>query len=103
MLKWLSKILGGKGEKYFVVVFSFFFFFFLVFHSKYICGITSRLKIISSEGLMEVNMTEVPMEVIEMKFSKFFGVEFGGQWKPKDCRPRWKVGFTSLVIVYCKD
>uniref|UniRef100_A0A3B4F8G8 Beta-1,4-galactosyltransferase n=1 Tax=Pundamilia nyererei TaxID=303518 RepID=A0A3B4F8G8_9CICH len=45
----------------------------------------------SMKGLMEVNMTEVPMEVIEMKFSKFFGVEFGGQWKPKDCRPRWKV------------
>ncbi|XP_038579876.1 beta-1,4-galactosyltransferase 6-like [Micropterus salmoides] len=40
---------------------------------------------------MEVNMTEIPMETIELKFSKFYGIEFGGHWKPKDCRPRWKV------------
>ncbi|XP_022614753.1 beta-1,4-galactosyltransferase 6-like isoform X2 [Seriola dumerili] len=44
-----------------------------------------------TEGLMEVNMTEIPMEEIELKFSKFFDIEFGGHWKPKDCRPRWKV------------
>lgn len=46
----------------------------------------------STEGLMEVNMTEIPMEEMELKFSKFFDIEFGGHWKPKDCRPRWKVG-----------
>lgn len=45
----------------------------------------------SMKGLMEVNMTEIPMETIELKFSKFYGIEFGGHWKPKDCRPRWKV------------
>lgn len=50
-------------------------------------GLTS-----STEGLMEVNMTEIPMEEIELKFSKFFDIEFGGHWEPKDCRPRWKVG-----------
>ncbi|XP_029285207.1 beta-1,4-galactosyltransferase 6 isoform X2 [Cottoperca gobio] len=44
-----------------------------------------------TEGLMEVNMTEIPMEEIELKSSKFFDIEFGGHWKPKDCRPRWKV------------
>ncbi|XP_075935376.1 beta-1,4-galactosyltransferase 6 isoform X1 [Anarhichas minor] len=45
----------------------------------------------SMKGLMEVNMTEIPMEEIELKFSKFFDIDFGGHWKPKDCRPRWKV------------
>lgn len=42
-------------------------------------------------------MTEIPMEEIELKFSKFYDIEFGGHWKPKDCRPRWKV---VLVIKY---
>lgn len=37
-------------------------------------------------------MTEIPLEEVELKFSKFFGMEYGGQWKPQDCRPRWKVG-----------
>lgn len=41
---------------------------------------------------MEVNMTEIPMEEMELKFSKLFDIEFGGHWKPKDCKPRWKVG-----------
>lgn len=45
---------------------------------------------------MEVNMTEIPMEEIELKFSKFFDIEFGGHWRPKDCRPRWK------VCAFCK-
>ncbi|XP_062251234.1 beta-1,4-galactosyltransferase 6 isoform X3 [Platichthys flesus] len=45
----------------------------------------------SMNGLMEVNMTEIPMEALELKFSKFFDIEFGGRWKPKDCRPHWKV------------
>lgn len=45
----------------------------------------------SVEGLIDVNMTEIPMEETELKFTKFFGVEFGGHWKPKDCIPHWKV------------
>lgn len=48
---------------------------------------------------MEVNMTEIPMEEKEMKFSKFFDIEFGGHWKPKDCRPRWKVDFYSCGLM----
>ncbi|XP_045906047.1 beta-1,4-galactosyltransferase 6-like [Micropterus dolomieu] len=50
----------------------------------------------SMKGLMEVNMTEIPMETIELKFSKFYGIEFGGHWKPKDCRPRWKSRYKLL-------
>lgn len=53
---------------------------------------------------MEVNMTEIPMENIEQKFSKFFDSDFGGYWKPNDCRPRWKVRlcFTDFyfLIIY---
>lgn len=45
----------------------------------------------SIEGLIDVNMTEIPMEETELKFTKFFGIEFGGHWKPKDCIPHWKV------------
>lgn len=48
---------------------------------------------------MEVNMTEIPMEEIELKFSKFFDIEFGGHWKPKDCKPRWKVGLTPVFTL----
>lgn len=43
-----------------------------------------------AEGPMEVNMTEVPIEEIELQL-KQLGIQFGGHWKPKDCRPRWKV------------
>ncbi|TNN68272.1 Beta-1,4-galactosyltransferase 6 [Liparis tanakae] len=46
----------------------------------------------SMKGLMDVNMTEIPMEEIELKFSKFYDIDFGGHWKPKDCSPRWKSG-----------
>ncbi|CAM9128321.1 unnamed protein product [Lampetra planeri] len=45
----------------------------------------------SMKGLMDVNMTEIPMEEMELKFSKLFGIDFGGHWRPKDCRPHWKV------------
>lgn len=44
-----------------------------------------------AEGLIDVNMTEIPMEETELKFAKFFDIEFGGHWKPKDCVPHWKV------------
>uniref|UniRef100_A0A8C2D542 Beta-1,4-galactosyltransferase n=1 Tax=Cyprinus carpio TaxID=7962 RepID=A0A8C2D542_CYPCA len=39
---------------------------------------------------MEVNMTEAPMEETELKL-KHLDIQFGGHWKPKDCKPRWKV------------
>lgn len=51
--------------------------------------------VFSVEGLIDVNMTEIPMEETELKFTKFFGVEFGGHWKPKDCIPHWKVRLRS--------
>jgi len=47
---------------------------------------------------MDVNMTEIPMEEIELKFSKFYDIDFGGHWKPKDCSPRWKVGSCILQV-----
>lgn len=62
------------------------------------CGLTSMLSgscvLAPSEGLVDVNMTEILLEEVEVKFSKFFGIQFGGQWRPKDCRPRWKVRHT---------
>lgn len=39
---------------------------------------------------MEVNTTEVPMEEIELRLKRL-DIRFGGHWKPKDCKPRWKV------------
>eukprot|EP00063_Salmo_salar_P003899 XP_013978734.1 PREDICTED: beta-1,4-galactosyltransferase 6-like isoform X1 [Salmo salar] len=45
----------------------------------------------SMKGPIDVNMTEIPMEEIDLKFSKYLDVQFGGHWKPKDCKPRWKV------------
>ncbi|XP_020355008.1 beta-1,4-galactosyltransferase 6 isoform X1 [Oncorhynchus kisutch] len=45
----------------------------------------------SMKGPIDVNMTEIPMEEIDLKFSKYQDVQFGGHWKPKDCKPRWKV------------
>ncbi|KAK3542161.1 hypothetical protein QTP86_016441 [Hemibagrus guttatus] len=44
----------------------------------------------SMKGPIEVNMTEVPIEEIELQLRKL-GIQYGGHWKPKDCRPRWKV------------
>jgi beta-1,4-galactosyltransferase 6 len=44
-----------------------------------------------SEGPMDVNMTQIAMEEIDLKFSKYLDVHFGGHWRPKDCKPRWKV------------
>lgn len=65
-------------------------------------GLTSLFGKLSTEGFIDVNMTEIPMEEIELKFSKFFDIEFGGHWKPKDCRPRWKVGscILKVLIIY---
>ena len=56
----------------------------------------------SAEGPIDVNMTEIPIEEMELKFSTFFDIKFGGHWKPKDCKPRWKVGVCVCVCV-CVD
>ena len=45
----------------------------------------------SMKGLIDTNMTEISMKETELKFNKFFHIEFGGHWKPKDCIPHWKV------------
>ncbi|CAN9500788.1 unnamed protein product [Ophioblennius macclurei] len=42
----------------------------------------------SMKGPMDVNMTEVPLEEIQARFPD---VEPGGNWRPRDCRARWKV------------
>lgn len=44
----------------------------------------------SMKGPMEVNMTEFPVEELEIKF-KQLGMQYGGHWRPTDCQPRWKV------------
>lgn len=54
------------------------------------CFLLSFLLFFLAEGQMEVNMTEVPMEEIELKLKRL-DIQFGGHWKPKDCKPRWKV------------
>ena len=48
---------------------------------------------------MDVSMTEIPMEQIERKFSKHLDIRYGGHWKPKDCKPRWKV----CVCVHARE
>ncbi|KAL4630984.1 beta-1,4-galactosyltransferase 6-like [Arapaima gigas] len=48
-------------------------------------------KLPSMIGPIDVNMSEILMEEVESKFSKRMDVQFGGHWKPKDCKPRWKV------------
>lgn len=45
---------------------------------------------VSTEGPIEVNMTEIPIEEVELQLRQM-GIQFGGHWKPKDCKPRWKV------------
>ncbi|XP_028817432.1 beta-1,4-galactosyltransferase 6 [Denticeps clupeoides] len=44
----------------------------------------------SMKGPMEVNMTEIPLEELEVWF-KHLGLQYGGHWQPTDCKPRWKV------------
>lgn len=51
----------------------------------------------SAEGPIDINMTEVPIEEIEWQLRKM-GMQFGGHWKPKDCRPHWKVPFTTVYM-----
>ncbi|XP_064510455.1 beta-1,4-galactosyltransferase 6 isoform X2 [Pseudopipra pipra] len=42
-------------------------------------------------GLIDVNMSEISFDEIQQLFSKDLDIEPGGHWKPKDCKPRWKV------------
>ncbi|XP_037748636.1 beta-1,4-galactosyltransferase 6 isoform X3 [Chelonia mydas] len=42
-------------------------------------------------GLISVNMSEISFDEIQEVFSKDLDIEPGGHWKPKDCKPRWKV------------
>lgn len=44
------------------------------------------------EGRLEVNMNEVSLEEVERSLVEGDpGMAPGGNWKPKDCLPRWKV------------
>lgn len=69
-------------------------------HSRGEHTLTLLLSSHTQEGLVDVNMTEIPLEEVELKFSKFFGIEYGGRWKPQDCRPRWKVGPCTTTHVH---
>uniref|UniRef100_A0A8C8RN40 Beta-1,4-galactosyltransferase n=1 Tax=Pelusios castaneus TaxID=367368 RepID=A0A8C8RN40_9SAUR len=42
-------------------------------------------------GFINVNMSEISFDEIQDVFSKDLDIEPGGHWKPKDCKPRWKV------------
>nr|XP_020646614.1 beta-1,4-galactosyltransferase 6 [Pogona vitticeps] len=42
-------------------------------------------------GFIDANMSEISLEEIQQMFSKDLDIEPGGHWKPKDCKPRWKV------------
>ncbi|KAM9024112.1 beta-1,4-galactosyltransferase 6 isoform 3-T3 [Ara ararauna] len=42
-------------------------------------------------GLIDVNMSEISFDEIQELFSKDLDIKPGGHWKPKDCKPRWKV------------
>ncbi|KAI5090506.1 beta-1,4-galactosyltransferase 6, partial [Silurus meridionalis] len=46
----------------------------------------------SMKGPMEVNMTELSFEAVELHLRQL-GIQYGGHWKPEDCQPRWKVAF----------
>lgn len=46
----------------------------------------------SMKGPVEVNMSEIRMEEVEKALHEEEpGLRRGGQWKPWDCQPRWKV------------
>ncbi|MGH0126766.1 UNVERIFIED_CONTAM: hypothetical protein FKN15_040420 [Acipenser sinensis] len=48
-------------------------------------------KLPSMKGVIDVNMTEITMDEIHQNFSKYLDIQPAGHWKPKDCKPRWKV------------
>lgn len=42
-------------------------------------------------GFLNVNVSEVSFDEIHQRFSRDSDIEPGGHWRPKDCKPRWKV------------
>jgi hypothetical protein len=42
-------------------------------------------------GFLNVNVSEVSFNEVNQLFSKDLDIEPGGHWRPKDCKPRWKV------------
>lgn len=42
-------------------------------------------------GFLNVNVSEISFDEIHQLFSKDLDIEPGGHWRPKDCKPRWKV------------
>ncbi|XP_072425836.1 beta-1,4-galactosyltransferase 6 isoform X2 [Chiloscyllium punctatum] len=54
-------------------------------------GLPCPEKLPSMKGFIDVNMSEISMEEIQRLFSQDLEIQYGGHWKPKDCKPRWKV------------
>ena len=54
-------------------------------------------------GFLNVNVSEVSFDEIHQLFSKDLDIEPGGHWRPKDCKPRWKVRsiFSQIMWRYC--
>lgn len=50
-------------------------------------------------GLIDVNMSEISFDEIQQLFSKDLDIKPGGHWKPKDCKPRWKVRCCWVIFV----
>lgn len=57
-----------------------------------------------TEGLTDVNMSEISMDEIHQFFSQDPTIKLGGHWKPSDCLPRWKVscrkGMLKTIMLY---
>ncbi|XP_067887238.1 beta-1,4-galactosyltransferase 6 isoform X2 [Heterodontus francisci] len=55
-------------------------------------GLPCPEKLPSMKGFIDVNMSEIDMAEIQRLFSQDLEIQYGGHWKPKDCKPRWKAG-----------
>ncbi|KAK7811165.1 hypothetical protein U0070_004708 [Myodes glareolus] len=42
-------------------------------------------------GSLSVNVSEISFDEVHQLFSKDVEIGPGGHWRPKDCKPRWKV------------
>lgn len=42
-------------------------------------------------GFLSVNVSEISFDEVHQLFSKDSEIGPGGHWRPKDCKPRWKV------------
>ncbi|XP_028742380.1 beta-1,4-galactosyltransferase 6 isoform X2 [Peromyscus leucopus] len=42
-------------------------------------------------GFLNVNVSEISFDEVHQLFSKDVEIGPGGHWRPKDCKPRWKV------------